>query len=447
MAEHKQLRRVIVRLLGGMGSPKEVQQYLKRFSDLDGLKFAVVKVGGAIIESQLNDLASSLTFLQQVGLTPIVIHGGGPQLNRALADEGIETIKRDGLRVTTPEVLRLARRVFQAENLRLTGALRSTGSHAASLTGGVFEAALMDRSKYGMVGEVTAVNIEPVRAITQAGHIPVISPLAETPDGQILNINGDVAANALVAAVQPFKIVFLTGTGGILDGNERIIPSINLSTDYDRLMQQDWLHSGMRLKLKQIHTLLGGLPPESSVSITRPGLLARELFTHRGSGTLVRLGENVNAATTWDALDRDRLRDLLETSFGKTLATDYFESTPLHTAYVSDSYRAAAIICHGPDGVARLDKFAVTEAAQGEGIGSALWRRVRAAHPAMYWRARPTNPINQFYFRHADGFVRGEDWLVFWYGVDDLSGLDELVSHTLALPPSMVEHDTADVPA
>ncbi|MEO1575910.1 MAG: acetylglutamate kinase [Pseudomonadota bacterium] len=439
MAEHKQLRRVIVRLLGGMGSPKEVQQYLKRFSDLDGLKFAVVKVGGAIIESQLNDLASSLTFLQQVGLTPIVIHGGGPQLNRALADEGIETVKRDGLRVTTPNVLRVARRVFQAENLRLTGALRSTGSHAASLTGGVFEASILDEDKYGMVGDVTGVNIEPVRAITQAGHIPVISPLAETPDGQILNINGDVAANALVAAVQPFKIVFLTGTGGILDGQNRIIPSINLSTDYSRLMGEDWLHSGMRLKLEQIHALLSGLPPESSVSITRPGLLARELFTHRGSGTLVRLGENVNAASTWSELDLPRLRDLLQKSFGKALAPDYFETTALHTAYVSDSYRAAAIICRGPDGLARLDKFAVTEAAQGEGIGGALWRRVRAAHPGMYWRARPTNAINQFYFRHADGFVRGADWLVFWYGVDDLSRLDDLVEHTLALPASMVE--------
>ena len=443
MAEHKRLRRVIVRLLGGMGSPQEVQQYLKRFSDLDGLKFAVVKVGGAIIDTQLSDLASSLTFLQQVGLTPIVIHGGGPQLNRALDEANIETVKRDGLRVTPPEVLRVARRVFQAENLRLTSALRNTGSHAASLTGGVFEAELLDRDRYGMVGKVTAINIDPVRAITAAGHIPVISPLAETSDGQILNINGDVAANALVAAVQPFKIVFLTGTGGILDGNDRIIPSINLSTDYERIMSQDWLHSGMRLKLEQIHALLGGLPPESSVSITRPELLARELFTHRGSGTLVRLGENVNAYEEWQELDRTRLQSLLETSFRKTLAPDYFSATPLNTAYVSDSYRAAAIICRGHNDMARLDKFAVTEAAQGEGIGSALWRRVRTTHPSMYWRARPANPINHFYFRHADGFVRGEDWLVFWYGLDELANLDGLVRHTLALPATMIEATSA----
>lgn len=439
MASHKNLRRVIVRLLGGMGSPKEVQQYLKRFSDLDGLKFAVVKVGGAIIENQLSDLASSLTFLQQVGLTPIVIHGGGPQLNRALEQERIDTQRRDGMRVTTPDVLRVARRVFQAENLRLTGALRQSGTHAASITGGVFEAQLLDEDRYGMVGDVTHVNLDPIRAVTEAGHIPVISSLAETPAGQILNINGDVAANALVRAVQPFKIVFLTGTGGILDGGDNIIPSINLSTDFARLMRKDWLHSGMRLKLEQIHGLLSQLPPESSVSITRPELLARELFTHRGSGTLVRLGENVNAYRGWDDVDRPRLTALLESSFGKTLAPDYFDVTSLATAYISDSYRAAAIICEGPDGLARLDKFAVTEAAQGEGIGGALWREVRKGHPAMYWRARPANPVSGFYFRHADGFVRGEDWLVFWYGLPALDNLDELVNHTRQLPATMID--------
>lgn len=439
MASNKHLRRVIVRLLGSMGTPKEVQQYLKRFSDLDGLKFAVVKVGGAIIEEQLNDLASSLTFLQQVGLTPIVIHGGGPQLTRALGEQDIETTTRDGFRVTSPDALKVARRVFQTENLRLTAALREAGSDATSITGGVFEANLLDRERYGMVGEVTDVDIEPIRAVTGAGHIPVISPLAETADGQILNINGDVAANALVAAVQPFKIVFLTGMGGIVDGQGKIISSINLSTDYKRLMDADWLHSGMRLKLQQIQQLLAMLPAESSVSITKPELLPRELFTHRGSGTLVRLGENLNAHSAWTDINLDRLTNLLQSSFDKALKPGFFDTTKLDTAYVSDSYRAAAIICRGELGVARLDKFAVTEAAQGEGIGSALWHRVRKGHAALYWRARPGNPVNQFYFRHADGFVRTQDWLVFWYGVDDMELVGKLVTEAAALEATMVE--------
>ncbi|MFK8014716.1 MAG: acetylglutamate kinase [Gammaproteobacteria bacterium] len=443
MASNKHLRRVIVRLLGSMGTPKEVQQYLKRFSDLDGLKFAVVKVGGAIIENQLGDLASSLTFLQQVGLTPIVIHGGGPQLTRALSEQNIETHKRDGFRVTSPDALKVARRVFQTENLRLTAALREAGSDATSITGGVFEARLLDKERYGMVGEVTDVDIEPVRAVTGSGHIPVISPLAETADGQILNINGDVAANALVEAVQPFKIIFLTGTGGILDAQDKIISSINLSTDFERLMQQDWLHSGMRLKLQQIQQLLSQLPRESSVSITRPELLPRELFTHRGSGTLVRLGEDLHALADWSDVDTARLSTLLESSFGKTLKPDYFRRTALKIAYVSDSYRAAAIICAGPNGIARLDKFAVTEAAQGEGIGSALWHRVRKAHGAMYWRARPGNAINTFYFRHADGFVRTDEWLVFWYGIEQMNVVQTLIDDACALEATMLSESEA----
>src|SRR3546814_9290253 len=97
----------------------------------------------------------------------------------------------------------------------------------------------------------------------------------------------------LIKTLQPYKIVFLTGTGGLLDESGRVIDSINLSTEYDELLAQPWLHSGMRVKIEQIHDLLAALPPSSSVSITRPEELAKELFTHKGSGTLVRRGERV----------------------------------------------------------------------------------------------------------------------------------------------------------
>ncbi|MDH3894961.1 MAG: hypothetical protein OES78_10440, partial [Chromatiales bacterium] len=91
MTTDKQTRQIIVRLLGNFGSQKEIQQYLRRFSSIESEKFAVVKVGGATLHKQLGGLSSSLAFLQQVGLTPIVVHGGGPQLDLALEAEGIET--------------------------------------------------------------------------------------------------------------------------------------------------------------------------------------------------------------------------------------------------------------------------------------------------------------------------------------------------------------------
>src|SRR5699024_536937 len=241
----------------------------------------------------LEALSSSLAFLQQVGLTPVVVHGAGPQLDEALAAEGIEKQTVDGLRVTTPETLAVARRVFHRENLRLVEALHAMDTRATSVVSGVFNASYLDRDACGLVGAVDGVELAPIEASLRLGSIPVIASLGETRDGQILNVNGDTAANALVRALKPYKIVFLTGTGGMLDGDGHIIDSINLSTEYDYLMQQPWLHGGMRLKLTQIADLLGDLPLTSSVSMTRPSQLARELFTHKGSGTLVRRGERV----------------------------------------------------------------------------------------------------------------------------------------------------------
>ena len=135
-----ELRPVIVRLLSNMASAKEIQQYLKRFSQVDAKRFAVVKVGGAILAEQLDDLVSSLAFLQQVGLTPIVVHGAGPQLNEELARAGIKTPIVDGLRVTAAPALAVVRRVFHAENLKLVEALQAVGARASSIVGGVFEA-------------------------------------------------------------------------------------------------------------------------------------------------------------------------------------------------------------------------------------------------------------------------------------------------------------------
>jgi acetylglutamate kinase len=195
---------------------------------------------------------------------------------------------------------------------------------------GVFTADFLDQETFGLVGKVREINLAPIEASLRAGSIPVIASLGETDSGQILNINADFAANELVRVLQPYKIVFLTGTGGLLDGDGKVIDSINLSTEYDQLLKQPWLHSGMRLKIEQIKDLLDDLPLTSSVSITRPAELAKELFTHKGSGTLVRRGERVLRFESWDGVDQARMRELIESSFGRTLVDDYFERTKVY---------------------------------------------------------------------------------------------------------------------
>jgi acetylglutamate kinase len=433
-----QTRQTIVRLLSSMGSAKEISQYLKRFSQLDAARFAVVKVGGAVLRDDLDALTSSLAFLQDVGLTPIVIHGAGPQLDAELAAAGIEKKTIDGLRVTSPEALAIVRRVFHAQNLKLVEALQAGDARATSIVSGVFEADYLDRERFGLVGQVKRVDLAPIQASLQAGSIPVIASLGETIGGQILNVNADFAANELVQVLQPYKIVFLTGTGGLLDADGQVIDSINLSTEYDHLMAQPWIDGGMRVKIEQIKDLLDGLPLASSVSITKPAELAKELFTHKGSGTLVRRGERVLEASGWSAFDLPRLRELIESAFGRKLLPDYFETTRLHHAYVSENYRAAVILTSEEAGI-YLDKFAVLDEAQGEGLGRAVWQVMRDANPTLYWRSRHGNPVNPFYYAESDGCIKQDKWKVYWYGPAGFDLIERYVRTCEARPATLEE--------
>ncbi len=438
MSPHLQTRQTIVRLLSSMASAKEISQYLKRFSQLDAKRFAVVKVGGAVLRDDLEALTSSLAFLQEVGLTPIVVHGAGPQLDAELEAAGIGKQTVDGLRVTSPQALAIVRRVLQAANLRLVEALQGSDARATSITGGVFESDYLDRDALGLVGRVTGVNLAPIEASLQAGSIPVIASLGETAGGQILNVNADFAANELVQVLQPYKIIFLTGTGGLLNAEGRVIDSINLSTEYDDLMRQPWINGGMRVKIQQVRDLLDGLPLSSSVSITRPADLAKELFTHKGSGTMVRRGERVLRADAWDTLDLPRLRALIESSFGRDLVADYFERTPLLRAYVSENYRTAVILTE-VDGVPYLDKFAVLDEAQGEGLGRAVWQVMREETPALFWRSRHGNGVNHFYYAESDGCFKQAKWKAFWYGLDGFAAIEKAVAHCAVRAPTLVD--------
>ncbi len=436
----KDTRQIISRLLTNLGSAREVEQYLRQYSSVDAVTFAVIKVGGGIIEQNLDGLASALTFLHRVGLFPIVVHGAGEQLDEALKTEGISSEKVDGMRLTTPQILEVARKVFQRVNLRLVEELEEMGTRARPITSGVFEAQPMQEGRFGLVGEVVRVHRDVIDASIRSGHLPIIACLGETPSGQILNVNADVAARELAEAIQPHKIIFLTPTGGLLNEHQRPIPAVNLTEDYEDLLSQPWVHSGMRLKLQEIKQLLDVLPDTSSVSITSPERLARELFTHQGSGTLVRKGERVRVFDSFDGVDRPRLRALLEGCFGRELVPDYFEKKKLDHLYLTDSYRATAIITReGP--VPYLDKFAVTREAQGLGLGASLWGRMRKNVEQLYWRSRADNAINNWYFQQSQGSFRSDKWIVFWYGMKSYDQIRQCVESALALPPTFRDTD------
>ncbi len=426
------VRSVVREVLGQLSSSKEARLYLRQFSSVDALRFAVVKVGGGLIEEQLEELAAALAFLWHLGLFPIVLHGAGTQLDQALTEAGVETKRKNGLRVTDEAAMAVVRPVIYRTNRKLVEALERHGVRAQGIQHGVFSCDYLDRETYGLVGEISSVELEGIRDTVNAGILPVVTCLGESPAGQVLNINADIAARELIWAVAPHKVIFATPTGGLLDANGGLISAIGLTEDFHDLMNQDWVHSGMRLKLEQIQQLLEPLPPSASVSITSVDNMARELFTHEGAGTLIRKGERIFKLDTIATEQRTMLTDLLQQSFKRELQADYFEQLKLQTMLLASSGRAAAIIAEGKDGIAYLDKFAVTPEAQGEGLGAALWQRLRAEYPALYWRSRRANPINAWYFQQADFVVKDSNWTGFTYGMPDYKTASSCIEDAFA---------------
>lgn len=428
------MKDVIVNLLYNLGGRREVERYLREYTQPGSTRTAVVKVGGALIEHEREELASSLAFLRHVGMAPVVVHGAGPQLSRDLEAQGVKSTFVDGLRVTTPEVLQAAHRMFLREGARLAEAIDAHEVRARMIPSGVFEVVPDDPERLGLVGKVTRVDLAPVRAALEAGYLPVLSPLGVTRDGQMLNVNADTAARALAEAIKPGKVVFLTETGGILGKDGRVISAVNLEDDCDELIRSGAVTGGMARKLIEIGELLDMLPPQASVSITKPEHLARELFTHKGSGTLVRRGAAVQIHDGLGELDRDQLRTLLESSFGRTLRPDYFETVAGAEAIIAPYTAVAIVIDDEP--ASYLDKFAVTAEAQGAGIGASIWNRLVARHPRLFWRTRIENPINGWYMQRADGMERTDHWLVFWRGLDTSDEIEKAIERALSYEPS-----------
>lgn len=434
----KPTRDVIVRLLGNIGSRKEVELYLRHYAEAEATKFAVIKVSGSVVERSLDELASSLSFLNAVGLVPIVVHGGGAQIDRALAAAGQDVPLVSGLRPVTPEVLEVSRRVLLETGASIVDALEALGTRARPFTSGVLEVRTRLDEATGLVPEVVRVAPGPLAAAARLGIVPVVSPFGETASGQIALVHADVVAAELSRALLPHKVVFLNASGGLVDEEGRVLPAVNLAEDYDAVLESGRLTPSSRHQLVALSTLLEELPASSSASITSPEHLARELFTHRGAGTLVRRGERVRVHESFEGVDEDRLRALLEECFGRRLRAGYFaEKVPLRV-YLAESYRATAILTL-EGGVPYLDKFAVTPEAQGEGIGGSIWQRMRREVPKLFWRSRAANPVNAWYAQQADGLFKTDDFWVFWCNIRDFSEIEACVARALSMPATLKE--------
>ena len=434
---HFSTRSTVVQLLSNIGSKREVQQYLSHFSSVSSQQFAVIKVGGAIITDHLQTLSSALAFLNHVGLFPVVVHGAGPQLNKMLEAAGVEPQFEDGIRVTDGKTLALARSLFLEENLKLVEELENMGVRARPITSGVFTADYLDKDKYDLVGKINKVDKRPIEAAIQAGCLPILTSMAETPEGQVLNVNADVAAGELARALQPLKIVYLSEKGGLFNGDTKEkISAINLDEEYDNLMAQWWVRHGTRLKIKEMKELLVDLPKTSSVAIIHPADLQKELFTDTGAGTLIRRGNKVHINTSLSQFsDLETLKQVLvrdrEGLDAKATVDRYLEGLEQRDfrAYFDAPMEAMAIVLPPSSGstMAQLATFTITKAGWLTNVADNVFASIKKDFQKLMWTVKEDDENLAWFFAKAEGSLSRRGEVLFWCGVESGDEVKELM--------------------
>ncbi|MFD6175975.1 MULTISPECIES: acetylglutamate kinase [unclassified Isoptericola] len=262
----------------------------------------VVKYGGnAMIDDELKAaFAQDMVFLRQVGLRPVVVHGGGPQINAMLERLDIHSEFRGGLRVTTPEAMDVVRMVLTGQVSReLVGLINAHGPHAVGLSGedgGLFGAvrrhAVVDGEPVdvGLVGDVVQVHPSAVQDLLDAGRIPVVSTVAPDVDDptQVLNVNADTAAAALAVALGASKLIVLTDVEGLYTSwpdKDSLVEEIS-APDLAALLPS--LTAGMVPKMEAcLRAVQGGVPRATVIDGRQPHSVLLEVFTTRGNGTMV----------------------------------------------------------------------------------------------------------------------------------------------------------------
>ncbi|SDS60553.1 acetylglutamate kinase [Paraoerskovia marina] len=262
----------------------------------------VVKYGGnAMVDDELKQaFAQDMVFLRQVGLLPVVVHGGGPQISSMLNRLGIDSEFRGGLRVTTPEAMDVVRMVLTGSVSReLVGLINSHGPYAVGLSGedgALFAAqrrhAVVDGVKVdvGQVGDVVSVDPRAVRDLLDAHRIPVVSTVAPDVDDptQVLNVNADTAAAALAVALGATKLIVLTDVEGLYTSWPDRGSLVSEITEGDLASLLPSLQSGMVPKMEAcLRAVRGGVPRAHVIDGRVAHSVLQEVFTTRGIGTMV----------------------------------------------------------------------------------------------------------------------------------------------------------------
>lgn len=269
----------------------EALPYIKKFQN----KTLVIKYGGSLmVDEKLQEVfAKDIVLLKYIGVNPIIVHGGGKEISRWMNLAGREAKFIDGLRYTDTETMEITEMVLSGKiNKQIVNLINQQGGSAVGLSGKDAELLLCKkiRSKsgedLGLVGQVDEVNTDLLSTLTSAGHIPVISSVGVTPEGETLNINADTAAAALATALRALKLFYLTDVQGLIVDGE--LQQQLTCHQAKQLMEHPDIQGGMLPKLADsISALEDGVDFVHIINGSLPHAVLLEIFTDSGIGTMI----------------------------------------------------------------------------------------------------------------------------------------------------------------
>ncbi|MBW2055628.1 MAG: acetylglutamate kinase [Deltaproteobacteria bacterium] len=279
----------------------EALPYIRRFYGMT----VVVKYGGhAMVDEQLKeDFARDITLMKFTGLNPVVVHGGGPQINSVLDRMGIHSRFVKGMRLTDEATMDVVEMVLGGKvNKGIVAQINQQGGKAVGLSGkdgGLIRARKLhivyqeDKDKPpeiidpGLVGEVTHINPDIINTLTQKGFIPIIAPVGAGESGETYNINADLVASSIAVALSAGRLILLTDVDGVLDDSGSLISSIS-AENINQMVEEKTISGGMIPKIEcALEALRNGVGKAHIINGNKRHALLLELFTDKGIGTEV----------------------------------------------------------------------------------------------------------------------------------------------------------------
>ncbi|MBV8720091.1 MAG: acetylglutamate kinase [Chloroflexi bacterium] len=249
-------------------------------------KTIAIKVGGSVGEE--GTVLDDVVWLKRLGINPVLIHGGGPQISERLDRLGVETRFVEGRRFTDQQTLEVVHEVLMRINGEFVSYLNGHGVSAwgcNGLDGEMLRARLRDE-RLGLVGEVEAVSLRPIKSLVEEGYVVVIAPLAAGPNSHPLNVNADTVAGEVARALHAEKLVLFTDVPGVMDAEGQVLSELSRA-DVEHMLADGTIRGGMIPKIQACLRALETVPRAHVLDGRVPHALIRELFTRVGVGTML----------------------------------------------------------------------------------------------------------------------------------------------------------------